>query len=303
MKEYKDVIVYGGAGFLGSHVADALADAGYNVKIFDLKPSPFLRNDQEMIIGDLLDKSHVIDSAAGCSYVYNFAGMADIDEARDKPAETAMLNVIGNLNTLEAARIANAKRFVFASTVYVFSDSGSFYRASKQSAEKFIEAYQEMYGLNYTILRYGSLYGRRSDARNGIYRLIYQALVENRMIYKGDPEATREYIHVQDASKLSVDILIEEFKNQHLVLTGQERVTLRNMMTMISEMLPDKPKIAFDDDANYAHYVMTPYSFSPSIGKKIVSNVHIDLGQGILDCIKDIHQGLISCESRTDIKK
>jgi UDP-glucose 4-epimerase len=89
-----------------------------------------------------------------------------------------------------------SKRFVFASTVYVYSESGSFYRASKQAAERFVEAYYERYGLPFSVLRYGSLYGRRADQRNGIYRLLKQALEQRTIAYEGSAEAMREYIHV-----------------------------------------------------------------------------------------------------------
>ena len=80
--------VFGGSGFLGSHVADALSDNGYEVRIFDRSPSPYLRSDQEMIEGDLLDEAAVCDAVHGCQAVYNFAGIADIADANDHPAKT-----------------------------------------------------------------------------------------------------------------------------------------------------------------------------------------------------------------------
>lgn len=124
-------VVFGGSGFLGSHVADALSDAGYRVRIFDLVRSPYLRVGQEMVVGDLMDPAAVTQAAAGCQHVYNFAGLADIDDAKNRPVDTVTLNVLGNVHALEAARAAGARRFVFASSIYVYSESGSFYRASK----------------------------------------------------------------------------------------------------------------------------------------------------------------------------
>lgn len=284
------VIVYGGSGFLGSHVSDALSDAGYRVRIFDRVPSPYLRADQQMVVGDLLDMNAVIDAARDCSYVYNFAGLADIDDAQNRPIETAQLNVLGNMHALEAARLANAKRFVFASTLYVYSETGSFYRASKQSSERFIEAYQERYGLNYTILRYGSLYGRRADMHNGIYRLLRQALEKRHVRYGGSAESMREYIHVTDAAKLSVQILDQQYENRHLVLTGQERMAVKNLMGMISEMIPGGIALEYTQNPAPGHYVMTPYAFHPKIGHKLVANDYVDIGQGLLDCLAEIHE-------------
>ena len=158
----KTVVVFGGSGFLGSHVADELTRSGYRVKIFDKRHSSYLKQTQEMVIGDIMNQDEVNKAVEGCHIIYNFAGIADIDEARFNPLETANFNVIGTIHSLEAAQQANAIRYIFASSVYVYSNQGSFYKASKQAAEKFIETYKEVYDLDYTILRYGTLYGRRA---------------------------------------------------------------------------------------------------------------------------------------------
>lgn len=284
------VVVFGASGFLGSHVADALSAAGYRVRLFDRTPSPFLKSNQEMIVGDIMNLDQVIAAAKGASIVYNFAAIADIDEAHDNPIPTATINVLGNMHALEAARIAGARRFVFASTVYVYSESGSFYRASKQAAERFTETYHERYGLDYNILRYGSLYGRRADKRNGIYRMLHEAVEHHSITYKGSGEAMREYIHVEDAARMSVQVLAPEFANRHLILTGQEKLRIKDVMMMISEILPWPVELHFDEANAVHHYAITPYAFQPRIGRKLVLNEHVDLGQGILDCLREIHQ-------------
>ena len=287
-----NVIVFGGSGFLGSHVADALSEAGFGVKIFDLRPSPYLRGNQQMIVGDLLDRQAVSDASAGCRYIFNFAGLADIDDAMNRPVDTVSLNVLGNVHALEAAQRTGAERFVFASSVYVYSESGSFYRASKQASERFVEAYQERYGLNYTILRYGSLYGRRADDRNGIHRMLKQALNGGRVHYSGSADAMREYIHVTDAARLSVQALAPEYSNRHLILTGQERMQVRNLLRMIAEMIPSGAEVSFGERKADGHYVMTPYAFHPKVGHKLVANDYVDLGQGLLDCLGELHERL-----------
>ncbi|MER0215269.1 MAG: NAD(P)-dependent oxidoreductase [Nitrosomonas sp.] len=294
------VVVFGASGFLGSHVADALSAAGYRVRLFDRSPSPFLKSNQEMIIGDIMNLDQVIEAAKGTSIVYNFAAIADIDEANDKPIPTATINVLGNMHALEAARIAGARRFVFASSIYVYSESGSFYRASKQAAERFTETYHERYGLDYSILRYGSLYGRRSDKRNGIYRMLHEAVAHHSITYKGSGDAMREYIHVEDAARMSVQILAPEFANRHMILTGQERLRIKDVMTMISEILPWPVELHFDEANAVHHYEITPYAFQPRVGRKLVLNEHVDLGQGILDCLREIHQDLHHSDENDD---
>jgi UDP-glucose 4-epimerase len=286
----KKALVCGGSGFLGSHVADALSEAGYRVRIFDRVRSPYLRAGQEMVVGDLMDPAAIRKAARGCGCVYNFAGIADIDDARNRPVETAEFNVVGTVHALEAARAAGAKRFIFASTVYVYSEGGSFYRASKQAAERFVEAYHDRFGLPYTILRYGSLYGRRADERNGIFRLLKQALERKAITYSGSGDAMREYIHVTDAAKLSVKILDDEYANRHLILSGHERMSVKTLMRMVSEMVPGGIKLKFGNQKGDPHYDITPYAFHPKVGHKLVATDYVELGQGIMDCLADIHE-------------
>jgi UDP-glucose 4-epimerase len=239
------IVVFGGSGFLGSHVADALSLAGYKVVVFDAVRSEYLRDDQEMVIGDINDLDTVVKTLEGAFAVYNFAAVADIDEANDQPLVTAQVNVMGAVTTLEAAKRAKVSRYVFASSVYVFSESGSFYRASKQAAERFVETFNSRYGLEYTILRYGSLYGPRADRHNGVFRMLQQAITDQRITYAGNGEAVREYIHVTDAAQLSVKILGPEYAGRHLVLTGVERMRVRDVMQMIAEILPDEVNLEF----------------------------------------------------------
>lgn len=285
-----NVTVFGGAGFIGSHVADALTDRGYKVIIFDKSASSYLRENQEIIVGDVLDDDAVREAVKGADIVYNFAAIADIDEACSRPIDTARINVMGNMNILEASQEANIKRFIFSSSIYVYSDVGSFYRSSKQACELFIENYQKTCGLDYTILRYGSLYGPRSDERNWIYKILKQALTEKRIVRDGDGGEIREYIHVLDAAKLSVDILQEEYKNRRIIITGNEQIKIRDLLTMVKEMLKGDVEIEFQEAQKNEHYEITPYVFNPQIATKIRSHEHLDMGQGMLHILSDIYK-------------
>jgi UDP-glucose 4-epimerase len=286
------VIVFGGSGFLGSHVADALSESGHQVRIFDVRRSEYLRPTQEMIIGDILDEQSVNEAIQGIDIVYNFAGIADIDEASRKPIETVRYNILGNTILLDAARSEAVKRFIYASTVYVYSDSGSFYRCSKAACENYIETYQKQYGLNYTILRYGTLYGTRADSRNSIYRFIKEAMTEEKIAYPGDGNEIREYISVLDAAKASVEILADEFKNECIIFTGHYPMKIRDMLTMVKEMLKKDIKIEFvapKSQDPIDHYTVTPYTFIPKVGKKYVKHLYTDMGQGLLLCMQEIY--------------
>ncbi len=283
-------LVFGGSGFLGSHVADALSAAGYAVTVFDEKSSPYISSNQKMIVGNILEERAVSGCVEGQDVVYNFAGIADIDEAAAQPLDAVKNNILGNTLILEACRSARVKRFVFASSLYVYGKSGSFYRSTKLACELLIENYNEIYGLPYTILRYGSLYGPRSGSTNAIYRFIRQALKEGRIVRHGDGEELREYIHVLDAARGSVAILSAEFKNQNVILTGQQQIRVRDLLTMIREILGNKITIEYAPVTESYHYEITPYAFTPKIGKRLVQNTYLDLGQGMLDVIHQMGQ-------------
>jgi UDP-glucose 4-epimerase len=286
----KNACVIGGAGFLGSHVADQLSDAGYSVRIFDRAESKWRRPDQQMIVGDILDPNSLGTAIAGAEVVYNFAAIADLDEALSKPLQTVRTNVLGNVNALEGCRANRVKRFVYASTVYVYSREGGFYRCSKQAAESYVEEYQHTYGVDFTILRYGSLYGPRASEANGLYRIVRDALEKGFISYEGDPESIREYIHVEDAARASVLALGDEFRNESVVLTGNQPMRVADLLKTLAEILGMPNEIEFRNERYAGHYVRTPYAYQPKLGRKYAPVLHVDLGQGLLQLIDEIRR-------------
>lgn len=284
----KKITVIGGSGFLGSHVADQLSESGYHVCIYDCVPSQWLRPDQEMIVGDLLEVDKLNSAIAGAEAVYNFAALADLNEALDKPVKTVEINILGNVHILEACRKNKVKRFVYASTVYVQSRDGGFYRCSKQAAENYVEEYNRSFGLDYTILRYGSLYGPRATLSNGLLRIVKSALETGVVRYQGSPDTLREYIHVEDAARASVVALGEDFRNQSIVLTGQEPMRVYDLLKMLAEILGIPDNVEFKTNEYAGHYIRTPYAYQPKPGRKYIPPMHVDLGQGLLQVIGEV---------------
>ena len=291
--DMKRICVVGGSGFLGSHVADQLSAAGHEVVIYDRTPSPWLKSGQIMQMGDLMELDSLQDAVKGCDAVYNFAALADLNDALDKPIETIKINVLGNGHVLEACRKWSVKRFLYASTVYVNSREGGFYRCSKQSAEHYVEEYQKVYGLDFTILRYGSLYGPRTSHSNGLYRIVKKALETGVLCYEGSPESLREYIHVVDAARASVVALNDDFRNESVVLTGQEPMRVLDLLEMLREILGLKNAVKFTMSEQSGHYVRTPYAYQPKLGRKYVPPMHVDLGQGLLELISEVEKVLL----------
>jgi UDP-glucose 4-epimerase len=280
------VLVFGGAGFIGSYVVDELLSRGFDVTVFDQCPARHLHGRGGMILGDILDAAAVDAAVAEHDLVYHFAGAADLDEAVDAPHETISLNVMGTLNILEACRKSPVQRFVYASSAYVFSRKGAFYATSKKCAEVIIEQYADRYSLPFTILRYGSVYGERADQNNRIHKFLHEALTTGRMTFSGDGSEERDYIHGRDAATLSVDILDDAFRDKHVLLAGADRTDMRRLLCLIDEMLGGGLEIDLQNQGMPGHYVRTPYSFTPSRGLKLTSNPSVDLGQGLIECME-----------------
>ena len=285
------ITICGGSGFLGSHIADELSNAEHEVTIFDIMESPWKNINQKMLVGSLLDKKAINEAVKDSDYVFNFAGISDIGDANLNPHKSAEVNILGNLNLLDACYQAKIKRYIFASSLYVYSNAGGFYRCSKQASESYVEEYQKIYGLDYTILRYGSLYGPRADKTNGLYRIVQSALKSGIVSYEGDVDAMREYIHVDDAARASIDALSDEFKNKSVVLTGQEPMRVIDMLKMLAEILGySTESVKFIEDKYAGHYVRTPYAYQPKLGRKYIPPMHVDLGQGLLQVINEINR-------------
>ena len=288
MSNKNKILVTGSSGFIASHIADVLVEKGYQVILFDTVPSKYKTKGQKEIIGDILNVNDINSAMEGCSKVYHFAAQADIGNSSKNPTKTININIIGTQNVLEVARQQKIERVLFASTIYVYSELGSFYRVSKQACEKIIEEYQREFGLDYTILRFGSLYGPRANDFNAIRNFLVHAIKEKKIIRRGDGEELREYIHVKDAARLSVVALEEKHKNKHLIITGNQQIKIKDLLTMIREIFNDEIEIKFELENELHHYEITPYNYKPQVAQKITSDTFYDLGQGILDLLYDL---------------
>ena len=285
------VVVTGGAGFLGSHIADELTGRGFHVVLFDQRESRWRTSEQEMVIGSALDKDTVTEVINGARYVYHFSGIADIGESRDQPLRTVEQNVLGTATVIEAARAAGIERFIYASTMYVYSSSGSFYRATKQAAELIVETYQKDFNIDYTLLRYGSLYGPRAQDWNGLRKYVSQVLRQGSLEYPGDGSERREYIYVKDAARLSVDILGNEYCNKAITITGPQVLNSKELADMIFEIAGVPKNVSFSRTALHDdHYKLPPYRYTPRSGQKLVPTEFMDIGEGVLEIVESIDQ-------------
>lgn len=286
-------LVTGGAGFVGRHLVRELAKRKIKTTVFD-QISPV--DDEEgkipgckYVTGDILDLDSLIKATKGCDLVFHTAAIAEIDEARKNPVRTMNVNVIGTVNCLEAARACSVKRFMYASSVYASGNRGSFYRVSKLTGESLCKTYFEDFGLQYTILRYGSLYGREPNHWNFIYGVCRDLLTTGEFTYTSSPDAIREYIHINDAARETVRLALDDdFANRSVLITGHQRLKMKEFFDMIEEILGRKIKVRYESSQYQRHYIRTPYSFDIDVPIRINLSSYVDISEGILDCLHEI---------------
>ena len=294
MRKEDSILIFGGSGFIGFSLVKNLQEQGYaSIYIGDIKPPKEpLPKGVFYIQCDITDENSVASlfQESRPQVVYNLAGFANLDSAIKFPRTTMELNVLGNINVLDESVKSGVELFVYASSAYAMNDKGSFYGISKLTSEKIVEEYYKQHNLNYSILRYGSIYAAVDFDNNYLFQLVKSAIETGSIIHKGDGEELREYVHVKDVSELSVKVMEnKDLWNASLMLTGNERMKRKELFEMIQEIIGNsKLKIQYLDDGYSNHYRFTPYSFQGTSAKKIIANPHYDMGQGILECVQKV---------------
>lgn len=284
----KKVLIFGGAGFIGSYVVDELLRKNYSVVVADIHEEKY-HHDVTFVKCDITNREEIAKAITqDVDIVYNFAGYANLDRASHDPVPTIELNILGNLYILEEIRKKrNVERYIYASSAYAMNDKGSFYGISKLASEKMVDEYSNKFGIKYTILRYGSVYSERCFDNNYIYSLVRKVVENHKIVHEGDGNEIREYIHAADVAKMAVQVIeSDEYEGQYIILTGVERMRRIELFEMIEEILGEKIDVELKNTGYANHYKYSPYALQAKMSRKMVSNSYIDIGQGLLECIK-----------------
>jgi UDP-glucose 4-epimerase len=253
------VLVTGGAGFIGSHVVDALIARGHEPRIFDLVASPYHpEGSVETALGDLNDPAAVGSAMDGCEAVAHLAAMADVNEVVADPARTDLVNVRGTFTLLEAARSAGLERFLYASTVWVYGNApgaephdedaalvlpAHLYTATKLAGEMYCRSYESLYGLPSTILRFGIPYGPRARPAAVVPAFIARARAGEALTISGDGSQSRQFVYVEDLAEGMVASLAPAGAGAVYNLVGEESVSVRQIADTVRELVADVPLI------------------------------------------------------------
>ncbi len=249
-----NVLVTGGSGFIGSHVVDRLLADGHRPRIYDLRRSPHHARDEVPVVrGDLRDLHRLERAMRGCDAVIHLAASADVGQVEAEPVVAEERNARGTLHVLEAARRAEVKRVVYASTIWVYSDTegdlmeetvalappAHLYTATKLAGEMYCRAYQELYGLEHTILRFGIPYGPRARPAGVLAMFVKRALAGEPLTLAGDGSQSRRYVYVEDLAEGVVGALAPVAANRVYNLAGSEDTSVAELAGTVQALVGD----------------------------------------------------------------
>ena len=262
-----NILVTGGAGFIGSNLCEALLKRGDNVTCLDNFATGHIENilsliqqfpqQFKLIVGDIRNKDDCRKAIEGCEYVLHEAALGSVPRSINDPATTNAVNISGFLNMMIAARDAKVKRFVFAASSSTYGDSEvlpkvedvigkplSPYAITKLVDELYADVFAKTYGIEYIGLRYFNVFGRRQDP-HGAYAAVIPLFVKQLMnhqspIINGDGEYSRDFTYIDNviqANLLALETDNRDAVNQIYNVAYGERTTLNQLVGFLKENL------------------------------------------------------------------
>ena len=311
VKTSKPVLVTGGAGFIGSHVVEALLERGYVVRVLDNFSTGKISNleglgggrwspgrDFELIEADIRDQEAVIKTTQGVSAVLHQAALGSVPLSIENPVNTQHVNADGTLNVFEAARRNGVSRVVYASSSSVYGDGAvlpkkegsegralSPYALTKQVNEEFGRLYHELYGLETIGLRYFNVYGPRQDSKSAYAAVIpafVTALLRNeRPVIHGSGEQTRDFTFVRDAASANLRAMLapsDAAGSAYNVGSGSQTSVLellRTLQELLGTRIEPKHEPSRQGD------VMHSWADMSLTSEKLGFQTSYDLGEGL----------------------
>ena len=263
------ILITGGAGFIGSHLCDALLDLGYAVRVLDDLSTGKRSNLQldhpnlQLIEGDVADATLVTNAASGCRAVVHLAAVASVQASVEDPVKTHQSNFIGTLNVCEAMRVNGIRRVLFASSAAVYGNNGESqsvhedvskapltpYAVDKLAGEQYLDFYRRQHDLEPVVFRFFNIFGPRQDPSSpysGVISIFCERALSGKPITLfGDGEQTRDFVYVGDLVSVMVQALEKAQVEEGAVNIGLNRATsLNQLLDALRSVVGDLPPIS-----------------------------------------------------------
>lgn len=259
------ILITGGSGFIGSHLVDVLLEQNHEVLIYD-KEVPRFNQKCSSVIADTGNLEQLVSESKGIDYIYHLAAEANVNIFFNNPLYSNINTSHNTLNVLECARRNNIKRVLLASTEWIYGsvegDEKDFiteetpyaqnpdhlYTSAKIAAELFCKNYETLYGVNYTIMRYGIPFGERARDATVTPIFINKILAGGEISIHGDGSQTRQFVYVGDLARGNAACLKPEAENRIFNINGREKISVLGIVRTLEEILGKKANIKFSED-------------------------------------------------------
>ena len=267
-----NVLVTGGAGFIGSHLCERLLSEGHNVCAIDnfddyYDPAIKQRNLSicrenpkfRLVEGDIRSRKSMDDAIEGIDIVFHEAAQAGVRASVKNPEKTGSINVGGLINVLEASRDANVNKIIFASSSSVYGkvhylpfdekhplEPISPYGVTKLAGEHFLRVYGELYGIEWTALRYFTVYGPRVRPDLAINKFFRKAMKDESLDIYGDGTKTRDFTYISDI--IDGTMLAMKKGRGAYNLGGGNRISIKDLAEIIKKIAESKSELKFTDN-------------------------------------------------------
>ncbi|MCL2877740.1 MAG: NAD-dependent epimerase/dehydratase family protein [Acidobacteria bacterium] len=260
------IVVTGGSGFIGSHVVDVLLEQGNEVVVYDLD-APRYNQPCAFVRGDIRDIERLTQTLKGTDIVYMLAAEANVNRFFESPVFSNDITAGGTLSSLEAVRRSGGRaRAILASTEWIYGslpEAGDeyiteetpyaqnpdhLYTSSKIASELFCKNYNGLYGISYTIMRFGIPFGDRARAETVTPIFLRRVLSGEPITIHGDGSQTRQFIYVRDLARGCAACAAPAAENQIFNLNGGKKVGVLEIVRTLEEILGKKAAVTFVED-------------------------------------------------------
>ncbi|NIK78350.1 UDP-glucose 4-epimerase [Paenibacillus castaneae] len=250
-----NIIVTGGAGFIGSHIVDLLVENNHSVMIIDDLSTGEISNINQkatFINKDILDNLEYEFKEFRPDYVIHHAAQVDVNSSMIDPISDSKSNIVGTINLLNHCVKYNTKKIVYASSAAIYGVPEylsidekhpitplSCYGISKFTPEQYIKTYSTLYDFDYTILRYSNVYGERQSSKGegGVVSIFLNKLLSGEVpVIHGDGEQTRDFIYVKDVARANYSALFLGSKKTCNISTNT-RISIKALYAMLTESM------------------------------------------------------------------
>ena len=244
------ILVTGGSGFIGSHLVDKLMAKGEDVVIFDFVQPRYWKSVKHFY-GSILNLDELERAMQDVDVVYHLAAIADVKDVFEHPHYSERVNTSGTLNVLEAARKMEVDRVIYGSTDWVYQTTdvesvdettpirtpAHLYSSTKLASEYYCQNYSDLYGVKYTILRYGIPYGPRARAGAIVPIFVDKARKGEELTIAGDGSQFRQFIYVEDLALGNVAALQKVAANKIYNIDGERPISVREVADTVMKIV------------------------------------------------------------------